>query len=139
MPDAVAVACGAVRLTYAELDGRASRLARVLAAAGAGPESVVGVLMERSAALVVAVLAVLKAGAAYLPVDPGVPAERTGCMLADAGARLVLADRAVEQPGEGVRVLTAGAGAGLAASDGDPSAGDGDLVMAGSARISWRT
>ncbi len=109
-PDAVAVACGDVAVSYRELDARASRLAGVLAAAGAGPESVVAVVMGRSAGLVTAVLAVLKAGAAYLPVDPGYPAERIAFMLADAGPAVVIASAEAE-PGlevpAGVAVLVA--------------------------------
>ncbi|HEX8904115.1 MAG TPA: condensation domain-containing protein, partial [Longimicrobiaceae bacterium] len=75
-PDAVAVEAGDVRLTFAELEARAERLARRLRAAGAGPEARVGVAMERSAELVVALLAVFKAGAAYVPLDVEYPAER---------------------------------------------------------------
>jgi len=93
-PDAVAVACASARLSYRELDGRANRLARVLVAHGAGPETVVAVVMDRSAALVTALLAVLKAGAAYLPVDPGYPAQRIAAMLADAGPVTVIASQA---------------------------------------------
>jgi amino acid adenylation domain-containing protein len=90
-PDAVAVVCGDVRLSYAELNGRANRLARLLVSRGAGPESLVAVMLERSADLVVALLAVLKAGAAYLPVDLGYPPERVAFMLADARPALILA------------------------------------------------
>ncbi|MES5820832.1 amino acid adenylation domain-containing protein [Streptomyces sp. RG80] len=83
-PDAVAVADSAGALTYRQLDARANRLARVLAAHGAGPGRIVAFSLPRSADLAVAVLAVLKAGAAYLPLDPEHPAERTAYLLADA-------------------------------------------------------
>ena len=84
VPDAVAVTCGTRCLTYAELNAAANRLARVLAARGAGPESVVAVLMDRSAELPAVLLAVLKAGAAYLPLDPAYPVPRITRMLTDA-------------------------------------------------------
>ncbi|TGE01252.1 amino acid adenylation domain-containing protein [Methylobacterium nonmethylotrophicum] len=77
-------------IAYGDLDARATRLARHLAARGVGPERVVGVRMERSAATIVAMLAILKAGGAYLPLDPAYPAERLDAMAADAGAVLVL-------------------------------------------------
>ena len=127
-PDAVALAGQDGCVTYAALNGSANRLARMLVSAGAGPETVVAVVMGRSAALVVALLAVLKAGAAYLPVHEGVPAERTRWVLADAGVRLLLADRAWDELGAGVRVLTVGGG--LAGADG--GLGDGaDLGLGG--------
>jgi hypothetical protein len=89
-PDAIAVADGDTGLSYAELNGRANRLAQVLARYGAGPESVVAVLMDRSAGLIIAVLGALKAGAAYLPLDPGYPVERIAFMLADADPACVI-------------------------------------------------
>ena len=93
VPDAVAVVCEGAGLSYAELDGRANRLARYLVSLGAGPERLVAVAMERSVELVVVLLAVLKSGAAYLPVDPEYPAERVGFMLGDARPVLLVCDR----------------------------------------------
>jgi amino acid adenylation domain-containing protein/non-ribosomal peptide synthase protein (TIGR01720 family) len=84
-PDAVAVVRGEQRLTYSELDTASNRLARLLISRGAGPERLVALVLERSVELVLAELAVLKAGAAYLPVDPRYPAARVEFMLADAG------------------------------------------------------
>ncbi|WP_414636758.1 amino acid adenylation domain-containing protein, partial [Actinophytocola sp.] len=83
-PTAVAVVCEDRSLTYAELDERANRLAHLLIAQGAGPERVVALSVPRSPDMIVAELAVLKAGAAYLPLDPALPAERRAFMLADA-------------------------------------------------------
>ncbi|AYN38048.1 amino acid adenylation domain-containing protein [Streptomyces dangxiongensis] len=83
-PHAEAVSCGDDRLDYATLDARANRLAHRLAELGAGPETFVALALPRSTDLVVAVLAVLKAGAAYLPVDPALPAERVRSILTDA-------------------------------------------------------
>ena len=89
-PDAVAVVCDGAHVSYGELDRRAGRVAEVLAAQGAGPEAVVAVMLDRSVDLVVALLGVLKAGAAYLPVDPAYPAERIGYVLGDACPVLLL-------------------------------------------------
>ncbi|WP_455583967.1 amino acid adenylation domain-containing protein, partial [Kitasatospora aureofaciens] len=89
-PEAVAVVFEDVELSYAELDARSNRLARALIAQGVGPESVVAVLLERSVELPTALLAVLKAGAAYLPVDPGHPDDRIAYLLADAAPACVL-------------------------------------------------
>ncbi|MFG2909706.1 non-ribosomal peptide synthase/polyketide synthase [Kitasatospora sp. NPDC048286] len=83
-PGAVAVTCGAEQLSYAELDARADRLAHRLAEFGARPERYVALALPRSTELVVAVLAVLKSGAAYLPLDPALPAERRAELLRDA-------------------------------------------------------
>ncbi|HWS86561.1 MAG TPA: amino acid adenylation domain-containing protein [Pyrinomonadaceae bacterium] len=89
-PGAVALSFGQEQLTYAELNARANQLAHHLRALGVGPETLVGVMLERSAEMVVSVLAVLKAGGAYLPLDPSYPQERLSFMLADSGARVLL-------------------------------------------------
>ena len=83
-PEAVAVTLRGRSMTYRELDEAANRLAHLLAGHGAGPGECVALLFSRSAEAIVAILAVLKTGAAYLPIDPGLPAARIGFMLADA-------------------------------------------------------
>ena len=82
-PDAVALVCGGRSLSYRGLDEASNRLAHVLVGRGAGPGRSVAVLFDRSAEAVVAIVAVLKSGAAYLPIDPGLPAARIEFMLAD--------------------------------------------------------
>ncbi|MFF8827904.1 amino acid adenylation domain-containing protein [Streptomyces sp. NPDC015131] len=89
-PDAVAVVDRHRSVTYAQLDARANRLARLLAAHGAGPESVVGVAVPRSADMVATVLAALKLGAAFLPLDLVHPGDRLSYMIEDSGAALVV-------------------------------------------------
>jgi natural product biosynthesis luciferase-like monooxygenase protein len=100
MPGATALEAGSERLTFEELEARATGLAGALAARGAGPGTVVGLCLERSADLVVAMLAILKTGAAYLPLDPSYPAERIAYMVEDSGAPLIVAsDRAAARLG----------------------------------------
>jgi amino acid adenylation domain-containing protein len=89
-PEAIAVAAGAATLTYAELDRRASQLAHRLRKLGVGPDRLVAVHTERSAASVITALASFKAGGAYLPLDPSLPAERLAFMLADAQVTAVV-------------------------------------------------
>ncbi|MFE2298932.1 amino acid adenylation domain-containing protein [Streptomyces sp. NPDC059445] len=93
-PDATAVLCGGTELSYRELEARSGRLAAVLRDRGVGPDVLVAVALPRSADLVVALLAVLKAGGAYLPIDPGYPAARVELLLTSADPALVLTDYA---------------------------------------------
>ncbi|ADI04249.1 CDA peptide synthetase II [Streptomyces bingchenggensis BCW-1] len=93
-PGAVAVVCEGEELTYGELNARANRLARYLIEQGAGPERLVAVALPRSAGLVVTLLAVMKSGAAYVPVDPELPAQRISYMLRDANPMLLVTDTA---------------------------------------------
>jgi amino acid adenylation domain-containing protein/FkbH-like protein/non-ribosomal peptide synthase protein (TIGR01720 family) len=94
-PDAVALDFCGETLTHGELDARATTLARALAARGVRPGVMVGVCMERSIELVVALVAVLKAGAAYVPMDPEYPADRLAFMLADARCPVLLTQERV--------------------------------------------
>jgi amino acid adenylation domain-containing protein len=101
-PHAPALTGEDVTLSYAELDGRANRLARHLVEGGVDPGSRVALLLERSPDLVVAILGVLKAGAAYVPLDPAAPAERIAYTLADAGVRVVVTHSRLAAAGETV-------------------------------------
>ncbi|RDZ26746.1 non-ribosomal peptide synthetase [Lysobacter silvisoli] len=95
-PDAVAVQGDGRTLSYAELDAQADALARALVARGAGPGDLIGLFVERSPRMLVGLLGILKAGAAYVPMDPGYPAERLGYMLEDAQARLIVSEGALQ-------------------------------------------
>ncbi|KRF09859.1 non-ribosomal peptide synthetase [Paenibacillus sp. Soil787] len=89
-PDQPAVVCAGVQLTYAELNGTANRLARTLRDHGVGPETCVGIMADRSLELVIGILAILKSGGAYVPIDPQYPVERIRYMLNDSNIKLVL-------------------------------------------------
>ncbi|WP_345581467.1 condensation domain-containing protein, partial [Nonomuraea rosea] len=107
-PEAVALVADGVCLTYAQVEERANRLARLLVVRGVGAESVVGVCLERGADLIVALLAVLKAGGAYVALDPAYPGERLRWMVADAAPVVVLAStRTADVVGGAVVVLDA--------------------------------
>jgi microcystin synthetase protein McyA len=93
IPEAIAVVSGGQELSYGELEERSNRLARHLRSRGVGRGQLVGICLDRGAELIVALLAVLKAGGAYLPLDPAYPRERLGFMLSDAGAPLVICHR----------------------------------------------
>ncbi|MFG2296413.1 amino acid adenylation domain-containing protein [Streptomyces sp. NPDC048603] len=118
-PGATAVVCGDRRIGYAELDARSAALAARLTAAGVGRETAVALMTERSEHVPVALLAILRAGGHYVPLNPEFPAERLRWMLADTGARLVLADPACA----GHEALRGGSVPVLGLLDGD---GDGD-------------
>ncbi|HEX2077184.1 MAG TPA: amino acid adenylation domain-containing protein, partial [Longimicrobium sp.] len=89
-PDALALACGSLRLSYAELNARANRLAHHLRSRGVGPDARVAISLERGPGMVVALLAVLKAGGAYVPLDPDYPEQRLRWMLEDSAPALLL-------------------------------------------------
>ena len=128
-PDAVALVFDDVSLTYGELDARTNRLARHLRTLGIDREQVVGVCMQRSVEMVVALHAVVKAGAAYAPLDPELPAQRLSMMMNEVGARLVLTQRALETGAlagieASVQLLSLDAGT-------DPAAAESDAPMVG--------
>ncbi|HTM85462.1 MAG TPA: amino acid adenylation domain-containing protein, partial [Mycobacterium sp.] len=110
-PEAVAITCGERSWTYRELDEAANRLAHMLAGRGAGPGQCVALLFNRSAEAIVAMLAVLKTGAAYLPIDAAVPAARIQFVLEDAApvAAITTADLRSRLDGRGLPVIDIGA------------------------------
>ncbi|MFJ8329972.1 amino acid adenylation domain-containing protein [Streptomyces sp. NPDC094437] len=121
-PDAVAVADAREELTYRELDERANRLARHLVALGAGRGSLVGLCLKRGAHAVTALIAVAKAGAAYVPLDPSYPADRLTYMIGDAGVELLVTEKALRDrlPASGARTVDLDEEAGaVAARPGD--------------------
>ncbi|GIV97569.1 MAG: hypothetical protein KatS3mg057_2226 [Herpetosiphonaceae bacterium] len=93
LPDAIAVSFGERALSYAELNRRANQLAHYLRSHGVGPDVLVGLCVERSPELIVALLGILKAGGAYAPLDPSYPAERLAWMLEDIRPALLIVDR----------------------------------------------
>ncbi|MFJ4068427.1 non-ribosomal peptide synthase/polyketide synthase [Pseudomonas sp. NPDC089996] len=95
-PQALAVQCGGQQLDYLQLEHSANRLAHRLQALGAGPEVVIGVALERSVQTLVALLAVMKSGAAYLPLDIDYPAERLAYMVEDSGMALLITEGALQ-------------------------------------------
>ncbi|MFE0105094.1 amino acid adenylation domain-containing protein [Streptomyces sp. NPDC059009] len=123
-PDAVAVEDGTTSLTYAELDARANRLARELLAREVGPEQLVALSLPRTVDLVVGMLAVLKSGAAYLPIDPKYPSHRLEYILGQAAPRLILTDSAT------IGVLPKTSVEALFVDELDLESGDGSAVDA---------
>jgi amino acid adenylation domain-containing protein len=117
-PDAIAVVFEGATLTYRELDERANRLAHRLRVLGVGPDTLVGVCLDRSLDLPVALYGVLKAGGAYVPIDPGYPEDRIAYMLGDARAPVLLTDArlASRLPHGGATVIAVDADEALAAS-----------------------
>jgi amino acid adenylation domain-containing protein len=101
-PDAVAAVFGEREVTYRELNERSNRLARHLIGLGVGPEVLVGICVERSIEMIVGLLGIMKAGGAYLPLDPSYPQERLAYMLRDSGASLILTQSSLREslPGE---------------------------------------
>ncbi|GAA1302390.1 non-ribosomal peptide synthase/polyketide synthase [Saccharothrix xinjiangensis] len=110
-PAAVAVVCGGAEVTYGDLRGRVERVASGLRARGVGAESVVGVVLPRSVDLVVALLAVWRAGGAYLPLDAGLPAERLSFLRSDAAPALVVTEGVMAELSRGSGAPAAGGAA----------------------------
>ncbi|HIP24099.1 MAG TPA: amino acid adenylation domain-containing protein, partial [Rhodobacteraceae bacterium] len=122
-PEAVALEMDGITMRYAELNQRANQLAHVLIKAGAGPEQAVGLMFERGFDLIIAMLAILKSGAAYLPLDPDYPAARLAFMLQDTAPKTVLCatDLRSRLP-KGTPAITLDDPAILAAPSANPSA-----------------
>jgi non-ribosomal peptide synthase protein (TIGR01720 family) len=104
-PKATALVCGDTVLTFAEFNTQANKLARLLVSRGAGPERVVAVALPRSAGMVAAMLAVAKAGAVYLPVDPDLPPRRIELLLADAAPAVLVTAPGTDLPGDTPQIV----------------------------------
>ncbi|MFC7845150.1 amino acid adenylation domain-containing protein [Streptomyces sp. NPDC057382] len=136
-PDRIALSYGDEQLTYAQLDARANALAHTLLDAGVRPDAAVAVLMDRTPLLPVAMLAVLKCGAAYVPMDPRLPEARVRTMTEDTGAAVLLTQRAhldspsvTAEAAAGLRVLAVDApGASDPARTGDPGVPVGEDAL----------
>src|SRR4051812_13056594 len=125
-PAAAAVLYGDERIGYGELEARANRLAHHLRAMGVGPESRVGICVERGPRVLEAILGVLKAGGAYVPLDPTYPADRLAHMMGTAGVRVLVTERgpAASLPDVAERILLDADAAAIAAgSDARPEGG----------------
>jgi amino acid adenylation domain-containing protein/thioester reductase-like protein len=107
-PDAMAIVAGRTRMTYRELDESAGRLAHYLAAVGVGPETVTGVHLERGVELITAILAIMKAGGGYLPLDPTFPRERLTRICGQVGPLAVITDERAAWQGAEARLLPLG-------------------------------
>src|SRR5205823_4802890 len=123
-PDAVTAVHGDRQWTYGQLNGRANQLARALLARELSREGVVGVVTERNLDWMAAVLAIFKAGGAYLPIEPHFPADRIAKMLSRAGAMLVLTDRSSSAADRGAACCAPTIPIDTAYQEGHP---DGDL------------
>ncbi len=117
-PDRTAILHRGTRVTYGELNERADAIAARLVALGAGPEVPVGLCGRRTPALIAGMLGILKAGSAYVPLDPAYPAERLDFMVADAGLRLLVTERDLAARFGGVTTVLLDAGAGQAMGSG---------------------
>jgi amino acid adenylation domain-containing protein len=136
-PDALALVAGGARLTFRELEQRSNRLAHHLRARGVGPDVVVGLLADRSAAMIVGLLGILKAGGAYVPLDPAYPKPRLAQILVDAKSTVVVTAAAalavgLDVPGLSLSIvrLDADADALAAASDARPDVDVADHHLA---------
>ncbi|WP_229499540.1 non-ribosomal peptide synthetase [Pseudoduganella ginsengisoli] len=131
-PDAVAVECGAMCISYRDLNFQADRLCRRLVRGGAAVGGMVGLSLPRGIDLIVGMLAILKAGCGYLPLDPGYPAERLQYMLDDSGCRLVIvADETGPQFGAGVQRIV------LNQPGAEDEGGDPPVVPADPERVAY--
>jgi amino acid adenylation domain-containing protein len=126
--DRCAVVCGGRELSFGELDGRANALALELVARGVGPDVPVGVCLERSEKVLVALLGVLKTGGAFVPLDPTYPAERLEYMVRDSGATIVVTEPGVDVAPPGVEALELGECAATAAVGPPRTAGPDQLA-----------